>query len=77
MAGTGIITCSNCAQETTCAALVCFEDIKVNAIHFSYCMTALSPFPSKYEMVIRKEHPDLALVMEPASPSIKRISDGG
>jgi len=114
MARIGIITCSNCAQETNCAAVVCFADMrrrngfferypkdesldligiiscagcptvaapdkilkrvaaltsfKVDAVHFSYCMTALCPFLSKYETVIRKEYPDLALVMGTHKP---------
>lgn len=118
MARIGIISCSNCTQETDCASVVCLGDMrkrkglferypkdeplelvgiiscagcptlaapekilkrvralaefKINALHFSYCMTALCPFLSKYESVIKKEYPDLALVMGTHKPIDKK-----
>jgi len=95
MARIGILTCSNCTQDTNCAAVVCLGDMRkrrgfferyqndekldligiincsgcptlaapekilkrvkaladyrLDALHFSYCMTALCPFLKKYQ----------------------------
>lgn len=114
MARIGIITCSNCTQDTNCAAVVCLSDMrkrkglfdryakedaleligiiscagcptlaapekimkrvdslaafKVDALHFSYCMTALCPFIEKYAKIIRKAYPDLQIVMGTHKP---------
>ena len=108
MARIGIITCSNCTQDTNCAAVVCLGDLRkrlglferypagesldlvgiiscagcptlaapekilkrvkalaeyrLDALHFSYCMTALCPFLKKYEKVIADNYPDLAII---------------
>ena len=108
MARIGIITCSNCAQETNCSSVVCLADMrkrkglfdgypkedpldfvglvhcagcptkvapgkilkrirslieyKIDALHFSYCMTVLCPFLGKYEKEIRNAYPDLTIV---------------
>lgn len=108
MARIGIITCSNCTQDTNCASVVCLGDLrkrrgfferypadepldligiincagcptlaapekilkrvravaefKPDALHFSYCMTALCPFLAKYEKVIRAAYPSLVIV---------------
>jgi predicted metal-binding protein len=114
MARIGIITCSNCTQDTNCAAVVCLADMrkrkglfdryandaaleligiiscagcptlaapekimkrvdalaafKVDALHFSYCMTALCPFVEKYAKIIREKYPDLQIVMGTHKP---------
>ncbi|OPY13687.1 MAG: CGGC domain protein [Syntrophus sp. PtaB.Bin138] len=114
MARIGIITCSNCTQDTNCAAVVCLADMrkrkglfdryaneaaleligiiscagcptlaapekimkrvdaiaafKVDALHFSYCMTALCPFIEKYAKIIREKYPDLEVVMGTHKP---------
>jgi predicted metal-binding protein len=108
MARIGIITCSNCAQETNCSSVVCLADMrkrkghfdhypkveplelvglvhcagcptkiapakilkrirsllhyKIDALHFSYCMTVLCPFLKKYEKEIRNAYPDLTII---------------
>ena len=108
MARIGIVTCSNCAQETNCCSVVCLGDMRkrkgffdrhpkeepldlvglvhcagcptsaapgkilkrvrslvhcrIDALHFSYCMTALCPFLKKYEREIRDAFPDLKIV---------------
>ena len=108
MARIGIITCSNCTQETNCSSVVCLADMrkrngffdsypreepvdlvglvhcagcptkvapgkilrkirslvayKVDALHFSYCMTTLCPFLGKYEKEIRNAYPYLKIV---------------
>ncbi|MBU0728721.1 MAG: CGGC domain-containing protein [Proteobacteria bacterium] len=108
MARIGIITCSNCTQDTNCASVVCLGDMRkkrgfferynqettldligiiscagcptlaapgkilkrvkalaeyhIDALHFSYCMTALCPFLKKYEKIIQGNYPDLLIV---------------
>ena len=108
MARIGILTCSNCTQDTNCASVVCLGDMrkrrgfferyqndekldligiincagcptlaapekilkrvkaladyKLDALHLSYCMTALCPFLNKYQAVIAKAYPDLEIV---------------
>ena len=108
MARIGILTCSNCTQETNCAVVVCLGDMRkrkglferykdddtldligiincagcptlaapdkilkrvkalaeyrLDALHFSYCMTALCPFLKKYRTVIAETYPDLEIV---------------
>ena len=108
MARIGILTCSNCTQDTNCASVVCLGDMrkrrgfferyqndekldligiincsgcptlaapekilkrvkaladyKLDALHLSYCMTALCPFLNKYQTVIAQAYPDLEIV---------------
>ena len=108
MARIGILTCSNCTQETNCASVVCLGDMRkrrgfferyskdekleligiincsgcptlvapekilkrvkalagyrLEALHFSYCMTALCPFLKKYEKIIQAKYPELTIV---------------
>lgn len=108
MARIGILTCSNCTQDTNCASVVCLGDMrkrrgfferyqndekldligiincsgcptlaapekilkrvkaladyKLDALHLSYCMTALCPFLNKYQAVIAQAYPDLEIV---------------
>ena len=117
MARIGILTCSNCTQETNCAAVVCLGDLRkrkgffasyppddgldligiincagcptlaapekilrrvralagyrLDALHFSYCMTALCPFLKRYETVIREAYPALAIVHGTHTPKDK------
>jgi predicted metal-binding protein len=114
MARIGIITCSNCTQDASCAAIVCLGDMRkrrgfferypkeepldligiincsgcptivapqkilkkvrsvaefrLDALHFSYCMTALCPFIAKYEKAIRDAYPDLEIVLGTHKP---------
>ena len=117
MARIGILTCSNCTQETNCAAVVCLGDMRkrrgfferyqgeeeldligiincagcptiaapekilkrvkaltgyrLDALHFSYCMTALCPFLKKYQTVIAKVYPELEIVLGTHIPKDK------
>lgn len=119
MARIGILTCSNCTQDTNCASAPCLGDMrkrralferykdektldligiincsgcptlaapekilkKVNslasyrldALHFSYCMTALCPFLKKYEKIIQKHYPELTIIHGTHSPKDKRV----
>ena len=117
MARIGILTCSNCTQETNCASVVCLGDMrkrkglferypkdepldligmincagcptlvapekilkkvhavaefKLDALHFSFCMTALCPFLAKYQQVIHAEYPTLEIVLGTHKPMDK------
>lgn len=117
MARIGILTCSNCTQETNCAAVVCLGDMRkrrgffaryrddqelnligiincagcptlaapekilkrvsamaeyrLDALHFSYCMTALCPFLKKYRTVIAAVYPDLKIILGTHTPKDK------
>jgi predicted metal-binding protein len=117
MARIGIVTCSNCTQDTNCAAVVCLGDLRkrrgfferyaedekldligiincsgcptlaapekilkrvdavagygLDALHFSYCMTALCPFLQKYEKVIRARYPELTIIHGTHAPKDK------
>jgi predicted metal-binding protein len=114
MARIGILTCSNCTQESNCASVVCLGDMrkrkgffdrypqdepldligiincagcptlaapekilrrvravaefKINALHLSFCMTALCPFIKKYSELIKGEFPNIELVMGTHKP---------
>jgi predicted metal-binding protein len=118
MARIGIVTCSNCSQETNCAAVVCLADMrkrrgfferyrpdepldlvgiincagcptvaapqkilkkvravaefKLDALHFSYCMTALCPFTELYKKVIGEKYPGLEIVFGTHMPLDKK-----
>lgn len=117
MARIGILTCSNCTQDTNCAAVVCLGDMRkrkgfferykdeekldligiincsgcptlaapekilkkvkalvqyrLDALHLSYCMTALCPFLKKYKAVIAKVYPELEIVLGTHIPKDK------
>ena len=118
MARIGILTCSNCTQETNCAAVVCLGDMRkrrgffeqyqneekleligiincagcptlaapekilkrvkalaeyrLDALHFSFCMTALCPFLKKYEKVIHTHYPELPTIHGTHIPKDKK-----
>ncbi|MGD9504410.1 MAG: CGGC domain-containing protein [Syntrophobacteraceae bacterium] len=122
MARIGILTCSNCTQETHCASVVCLADMrkrrgmferyskdepldlvglincagcptiaapekilrkvravaefKLDALHFSFCMTALCPFLGKYEKVIAAAYPGLEIVHGTHKPIDKGAFQG-
>ncbi|MDH4319988.1 MAG: CGGC domain-containing protein [Desulfobulbaceae bacterium] len=62
----GIINCAGCptlaAPEKILKRVRSLTGYRLDALHFSYCMTALCPFLRKYEEVIRGQHPDLNIV---------------
>jgi len=118
MARIGILTCSNCIQETNCASVVCLADMRkrrglferyskdesldlvgiiscagcptviapekilkrvralaefrLDALHFSYCITALCPFIEKYQKAINDAYPDLEIVLGTHKPIDKK-----
>ncbi len=62
----GIINCSGCptlaAPEKILRRIRALADYRIDALHFTYCMTALCPFLKKYEKVIREKYPDMKIV---------------
>ena len=118
MARIGILTCSNCTQESNCASVVCLADLRkrkgfferysdnepldlvgiincagcptiaapekiikrvravadygLDALHFSFCMTALCPFVGQYQKAINRAYPDLHIVLGTHKPTDKK-----
>lgn len=68
----GIISCAGCptvgAPEKILRRIRAVAEFRVDAIHFSYCMTALCPFKDKYVKVIREAYPEIKLVMGTHTP---------
>ena len=108
MARIGILSCSNCTQETDCCMWACLKDLrkrkgfferypanepldlvgvincagcptnavpekilrkvralasfKLDALHLTYCMTALCPFQKAYQKVIAEAFPHLEVI---------------
>ena len=119
MARIGILTCSNCTQDTNCASVVCLGDLRkrqglfehypqdepleligiincagcptiaapekilrktrsltdyrLDALHFTYCMTALCPFLRTYESIIQEQNPGLKIVHGTHKPRDKSL----
>lgn len=114
MARIGILTCSNCTQETNCASVVCLGDMRkrrgffeqypkdepldligiincagcptlaapekilkrvralaefrLDALHLSFCLVSLCPFSKQYTTLIRREFPDINIVLGTHKP---------
>lgn len=68
----GIISCAGCptvgAPEKILRRVGSIARFRVDAIHFSYCMTAVCPFIEKYRKVIQGAYPELKLVMGTHAP---------
>jgi predicted metal-binding protein len=123
MARIGILTCSNCTQDTNCASVACLGDMRkrkglfdryskedqldligiincsgcptlaapekilkkvkslvsyrLDALHFSYCMTALCPFINKYDKIIRDNYPELEIIHGTHAPKDKEVFQKG
>lgn len=76
----GIISCAGCptvsAPQKILRRVRSIAEFKVDAIHFSYCMTALCPFREKYAAVIREAYPQIGLVMGTHTPRDPREFQG-
>lgn len=63
----GIINCAGCptvnAQAKILRRVRSIAEFGVDAIHFSYCITALCTFTKKYTRVIQEAYPEVGLVM--------------
>ena len=114
MARIGILTCSNCTQDSNCASVVCLADMRkrrgffasylqdepldligiincagcptlaapekilkrvravaefrLDALHLSFCMVTLCPFIKTYAALIKREFPDINIVMGTHQP---------
>ncbi|MEW6275317.1 MAG: CGGC domain-containing protein [Bacillota bacterium] len=68
----GIINCAGCptvnAPEKILRRVRSLAEFRVDAIHFSFCLTAVCPFKEKYAGVIREAYPDIRLVMGTHTP---------
>ncbi len=62
----GIVSCAGCptvaAPEKILRRVKALADRKADAIHLSYCMTAVCPFLHKYIEVIRSAYPKMELI---------------
>ncbi len=68
----GIINCSGCptagAPQKILRRVRAMADLQVDAIHLSFCMTALCPFKHKYEEVIKEAYPEIKVVLGTHTP---------
>jgi len=68
----GIINCSGCptvsAPQKILRRVRPMAELQVDAIHFSFCMTAVCPFKQKYEEVISEAYPQIKVVMGTHTP---------
>ncbi len=73
----GIISCAGCptiaAPEKVLKRVGALVAYRLDALHFSYCMTALCPFIKKYEKVILETYPDLTIIHGTHRPGGKII----
>lgn len=73
----GIINCAGCptiaVPEKILKRTQSLTQYRLDALHFSYCMTALCPFLKKYEQIIQEQHPDLQIVRGTHEPRDKEI----
>jgi len=72
----GIINCAGCptlaAPEKILKKVRALVSFRIDALHFSFCMTALCPFIKQYEKVILREYPDIRIVFGTHKPMDKR-----
>lgn len=63
----GIISCPGCPTLTGPDKLLqrvkALTEFKVDAIHFTYCLTALCPFKEKYRKALEEKFPDIKVLM--------------
>jgi predicted metal-binding protein len=68
----GLISCAGCptaaAAEKILRRVRAVQEFRVDAVHLSYCMTAVCPFIHKYEEVIRENFPNLEIVLGTHQP---------
>ena len=68
----GLISCAGCptlaAPEKILRRIKAVADFRLDALHISFCMTAVCPFLHKYVEVINEHFPDLELVFGTHKP---------
>jgi predicted metal-binding protein len=71
----GIISCAGCptaaAPEKILRRVRAVAEFKVEALHFSFCMTAICPFINMYVDLIKTRFPEINLVMGTHQPTDK------
>lgn len=71
----GIINCAGCptlaAPEKILKRVSALAGYRLDALHFSNCMTALCPFMTKYQKVINGAYPGLEIVLGTHQPKDK------
>ena len=72
----GIINCSGCptvaAPKKILKRVKALAEYRIDALHLSFCMTALCPFLKQYQKVIQNAYPDLELVLGTHTPKDKK-----
>lgn len=72
----GIINCAGCptlaAPQKILKRVKALAGYRLDALHISYCMTALCPFLKKYQAVIAEEYPDIKIILGTHVPKDKR-----
>lgn len=73
----GMISCAGCptsaAPEKILRRVRALMDFKIDALHLSYCITALCPFMKKYIEVIKKEYPEIEIIEGTHKPLEKSV----
>jgi predicted metal-binding protein len=69
----GLISCAGCptvaAPEKILRRVKAMAAFRVDALHLSYCMTAVCPFVHKYVEVIKENFPKLEIVQGTHQPA--------
>ncbi len=77
----GIINCAGCptlaAPEKILRRVRAVAEFKIDALHLSFCMTALCPFIKKYSEIIKEEYPNIELVMGTHQPGDRTMFQKG
>lgn len=68
----GMLSCAGCPTSAGAEKILrkvrAIAEFRIDALHFSYCMTVVCPFLSKYVEVIQRNFPDIELVMGTHTP---------
>jgi predicted metal-binding protein len=68
----GLVHCAGCPTNVAPGKILkrirSLVDYKIDALHFSYCMTVLCPFLGRYEKEIRNAYPDLKIILGTHQP---------
>jgi predicted metal-binding protein len=71
----GIINCAGCptlaAPEKILKKVRALAEFRLDALHLSFCLTAVCPFVKKYTEVIKGAYPDLEIVLGTHQPMDK------
>ena len=69
----GIINCAGCptlaAPEKILKRVRAVAEFRLDALHLSFCMVTLCPFIKPYTTLIKREFPDINIVMGTHQPS--------